>query len=206
MSDQITLKVAKRDERGKGPNRQLRAAGMVPGVYYSKEANIAVKMPLLPLEKAFRQVGTSHLMTLEIEGEKPVPVIIKELIRHPYKNRIDHVDFYGVDMKKSVRIQVQIETTGKPVGLDQGGILTIFRDTLDIECMPSDIPEGIVLDVTELNVNDHINIEDIEMPKGVTALFDENFAVVGVVAKAAEDEGEEGEEAEEAAEDSASEE
>jgi len=191
MSDQITLKVAKRDERGKGPNRKLRESGLVPGVYYSKGANVSVKMPLLPLEKVFRQVGTSHLMTLEIEGEKPVPVIIKELIRHPYKNRIDHVDFFGVDMDKPVRVHVGIETTGKPVGIDQGGLLTVFRETIEVECLPSDIPAIITLDVAGLNVNDHISIADIVMPKGVTALFDEHFAVVGVVAKST-GEGEEG--------------
>ncbi|BBD07448.1 50S ribosomal protein L25 [Desulfovibrio ferrophilus] len=194
MSEQVTLKVAKRDEKGKGPNRQLRAEGIVPGVFYSKESNIPVKMALLPLEKAFRKVGTSHLMTLEIEGEEPVPVIIKEMIRHPYKNRIDHVDFYGVNMKKTVRIQVKIVTTGKPEGIDKGGVLTIFRDSIEIECLPSDIPQEISLDVTALDVNDHINIEDIEMPKGATAIFDENFAVVGVAAKA-EEASEDGEEA-----------
>lgn len=194
MSEQITLKVAKRDEKGKGPNRQLRMKGIVPGVFYSKESNIPVKMPLLPLEKVFRQVGTSHLVNLEIEGEKPQPVIIKQLVRHPWKNRIDHVDFYGVDMKKAVRISVNIETTGKPVGIEKGGLLTIYRDTIEIECLPSDIPEKITLDVSGLEVGDHINIQDIAMPKGVTALFDENFAVAGVDAKVEEAaEGEEGE-------------
>ncbi|MBU1001034.1 MAG: 50S ribosomal protein L25 [Proteobacteria bacterium] len=193
MSEQITLKVVKREEKGKGPNRQLRMKGIVPGVFYSKESNIPVKMDLLPLEKVFRQVGTSHLMTLDINGEEPQPVIIKQLVRHPYKNRIDHVDFYGVDMKKTVRIQVQIQTTGKPVGIEKGGVLTIYRDSIDIECLPSDIPEIITLDVSLLEVNESINVQDIVMPKGVTALFDENYAVAGVDALAEEAEDEDAE-------------
>lgn len=197
MSNAITLKVSKREERGKGENRRLRAKGIVPGVFYDKGENIAVKATHLPLEKAYAQVGTSQLLNLDIEGDTR-PVIIKELIKHPYKNRIDHVDFYGVDMAKTVRVQVPVVTVGKPKGIDMGGVLTVFRDHLEIECLPADIPESIVVDVAALDVNENIAVDELATPEGVTVLFDEHFAVVGLVAKTTgEEEGAEEEEGEE---------
>ncbi|WP_461211070.1 50S ribosomal protein L25 [Desulfocurvus sp. DL9XJH121] len=201
MSETITLKVAKREERGKGENHRLRAAGFVPGIFYDKSENIAVKSAHLPLEKAYAKVGTSQLLTLDIDGDAR-PVIIKELVKHPYKNRIDHVDFYGVDMAKTVRVQVPVETTGKPKGLDFGGVLTIFRDHLEVECLPADIPSSLTIDVSGLDLNENVAVDEVPTPDGVTVLFDEHFAVVGLVAKAEEaGEGEEGAaEADEAAE------
>ena len=196
MSNAITLKVEKRDERGKGENRRLRSNGFVPGIFYDKGDNIAVKCLHLPLEKAYAQVGTSQLLNLDIAGDTR-PVIIKELVKHPYKNRIDHVDFYGVDMSKTVHVQVPVVTTGKPKGIDLGGLLTIFRDHLDIECLPSDIPESIVIDVANLDVGENIAIDELSLPEGVTVHFDEHFAVVGVIAKTeGSDDDEEGEEEE----------
>lgn len=193
MSNAITLKVEKREEFGKGENRRLRAAGFVPGVFYDKNENVAVKCAHLPLEKAYAQVSTSQLLTLEIEG-KARPVIIKELLMHPYKNRIDHVDFYGVDMTQTVHVQVPVVTTGTAKGIITGGVLTIFRDHLDVECLPADIPESIEVDVTELDAGENIAIDELTLPKGVTVHFDEHFAVVGVVVPTETEEEEEGEE------------
>lgn len=210
MSNQITLKVKKRDVTGKGAMRKLRATGLVPGVYYAKGENVMIQVEPLPLNKAFAKAGTSQLVYLEIEGGDTHPALIKELIRHPYKAQITHVDFFGVNLKKAVRVRVPVETTGKAKGEQFGGKLSIYRDGIEVECLPTDIPDKIVLDITELEVGDSIHIEDIAMPSGVAALFDENFAVLGLVVPTSTEEAEgeegEGEEAETEEEEAAEEE
>lgn len=196
MTDQITITVQKREATGKGPMRELHRKGIVPGVYYAKGENIMIQVEPLPLNKAYAKAGNSQLVYLKIEGEETRPALIKELVRHPFKTEITHVDFFGVDLKKSVRVRVPVETVGKPKGVIMGGKLTVYRDGLDIECLPTSIPDKITLDVSGLDVGDSIHIASIEMPAGVQALYDENFAVVGLVAPSTEEDGAEGKEAE----------
>ncbi len=190
MSDQITLNVQKREATGKGAMRKLREAGLVPGVYYAKDQNVMIQVEPLPLNKAYAKAGNSQLVYLQIEGGETHPALIKELIRHPYKTQITHVDFFGVNLKKAVRVRVPVETTGKAKGEVLGGKLTVYRDGIDVECLPTDIPDKIVLDVSGLALGDNIHIQDIPMPEGVQALFDENFAVLGLVAPSSAEEGE----------------
>jgi len=201
MSDQLILNVQKREATGKGAMRKMRVAGLVPGVYYTKSDNIMIQMEPLPLNKAYAKAGNSQLVYLNIEGEATHPALIKELVRHPYKRQITHVDFFGVDLKKAVHVRVPIETKGTPMGAVNGGKLAMYRDGLDVECLPTDIPDTIVLDISALNIGDSIHIADIELPAGVVSPFDENFAVLGLVAPTTEsEEGEEEEEEKEATE------
>lgn len=200
MSEVITLKATKREETGKGANRRLRAKNLVPGVFYSKGENIAVALESLPLEKAFAQVSTSQLLNLDIEGETR-PVIIREFRRHPYKTMLEHVDFYGVDMDKPVRVRVRVNTVGESEAVKMGAKLLQFRDAIDIECLPANIPADINIDVNDLKLNENLIISEVPMPEGVKAVYDDNFAVVGVTLKnASDDEEEEGAEEEAAAE------
>lgn len=202
MSDQITLNVKKREATGKGAMRKLRAEGLVPGVYYAKGQNVMIQVEPLPLNKAFAKAGTSQLVYLQIEGGDTHPALIKELIRHPYKAQITHVDFFGVNLKKAVRVRVPVETVGKAKGETLGGKLVVYRDGIEVECLPTDIPDKIVLDISGLDMGDNIHIEDVKIPGEVQVLYDENFAVLGLVAptsadeEGGEDEGEEAEAAE----------
>ncbi len=193
MAKRMTLQVQKREERGKGPNRQLRQAGFVPGVFYFQGENEPVKVPLLSLEKAVQAVGLSQLLDLQIETAAPKAVLIKEYVRHPYKNRIEHVDFCGVDMDKPVCVQVPVTTTGKAAGVEIGGTLVLFRDMLTVQCMPHNIPEEICINVTKLALGEKLSVEALELPEGVEVLYDDSFAVVGVSSKGVSA-GEEGEE------------
>jgi large subunit ribosomal protein L25 len=115
------------------------------------------------------------------------------------------VDFLGVDLKQTMDMDVPVEVTGTAKGQEQGGIVSMYVDTLSVTCLPTAIPDSIAIDVTDLDINDNIYVEDIRLPEGVTMKdYDENFAVVGVSppAESYEEEleaaeAEEGEEAEE---------
>ena len=190
MKEQLSLTVQSRAETGKGPNRRLRVQKMVPGVYYDdKGLNIPLVVADLPFRKVYQKAGTSHVFDLIIERDGKTethPSLIWVVQNHPWKNQVNHVDFYGVDPKKPVHIHVAVEITGKAKGITVGGKLELFRETLEVVCLPADIPDNIVIDVTELDMNQHVSVKDVVLPKGVTAVFDQNFTVVGVINPAAE--------------------
>uniref|UniRef100_A0A7C4EJQ7 50S ribosomal protein L25 n=1 Tax=Fundidesulfovibrio putealis TaxID=270496 RepID=A0A7C4EJQ7_9BACT len=128
-------------------------------------------------------------MTIEKDGKTETrPALIWVVQPHPFKNQYDHVDFYGVDPSKPLHIHVKVEVTGKAKGVVVGGKLEIYRDTLEVVCLPADIPAKIVIDVTELGLNQHVQVKDVQMPQGVKAVYDSNFAVVAVLAPEAEPE------------------
>ena len=184
MAELQTLAATKRTETGKGPNRRLRAKGSIPAVFYNgKGENLALKVPDMPFRKAYAKCGTTQVFNLEIEGHETIPSLIWKTVNHPFKNQVLHVDFFGVDLKKKLRVTVPVEFTGEPVGVKLGGgQLATYRDHLEVLALPLNIPESIVIDVTDLEMNHNLMIADVTPPEGVEMIFDDNFAVVGVTA------------------------
>lgn len=203
MSIEKTLNVQKRDARGKGANGRLRSRDLVPGVFYTATGeNVMVQAPTLPLEKLYESVGHTTVFNLEIEnnGTKEVhPVLIWQVQRHPYKNCFLHIDYYGVDLNKEVKVDVPLEFVGVAKGTKLGGILETYRENVRLASKPMDMPQKVVVDVTDMNIGDTISVADLKLPENVTAVHDRNFAIVSVLAKSKDDVAEEGE-AEEAAE------
>jgi len=194
MKEQLSLTVQARAERGKGPNSRLRAQKMVPGVYYDdKGVNVPVVVADLPFRKIFQKVGSSRVFDLIIDRDGKTethPSLIWVVDAHPYKNQIDHVDFYGIDPTKQVHVNVAVELVGKPKGVVVGGKLELFHETIEVSCLPASIPDKIVINVADLDLNQSVQIKDVVMPEGVKAIYDSNFAVVSVVSPVAEAEAE----------------
>ncbi|MCF8104664.1 MAG: 50S ribosomal protein L25 [Desulfohalobiaceae bacterium] len=222
MAEQYSLRVEKRTETGKNVMSRLRSSGYVPGVYYTKSGeNIQVQVPYGELERVFAKAHKSNIVDLAIQdGPEKInkPVLIWDIQKHPAKDLMLHVDFYGVDLKQKMEVDVGLEVTGEAKGAAAGGIVTFYRDTIRVSCLPSAIPDQIKIDVSELDINDSIMIEDVALPEGVTLKeSEEGFAVVGIAppektleeeeleAEAEEAEAEEGE-TEEGAKESTSEE
>lgn len=197
MAELLKLNVQERTKLGKGPNRRLRATGMVPGVYYdAKGANIPVKVEMVPLQKAYAALGNAQVfeLVLEKEGKTETHASLLWRVRNePIKGTPEHVDFYGVDLEKEIKVAVHFELTGTSPGVKLGGQLEQYRDFVDVICKPMDIPAAITIDISEMELFDSIRIEDVEFPEGVTPIFDENYAVITIAAQRAEEE-EEGEE------------
>jgi large subunit ribosomal protein L25 len=182
----MKLQVEGRTETGKGPIRRLRETGMVPGVYYdSKGNNASVKVDFVVLSKMVSAVGYSKVFELEIDADgktETMPCLIKAIDHHPLKPIYNHVDFFGVDLDKKVVVSIPVHVKGKAVGVTRGGKLGIFRETVDVECLPKDIPDNLILDVTNVGLGQSILVADVDFGEGVSAVYDDNFAVVGVVA------------------------
>ncbi|WP_338669810.1 50S ribosomal protein L25 [Pseudodesulfovibrio methanolicus] len=203
MAELLKLNVQERTELGKGPNRRLRATGMVPGIYYdAKGANIPVKVEMVPLQKAYAAVGNSQVFELVLErGGKTetMPAMLWRVRNEPVKGVPEHVDFFGVDLTKEIKVAVHFELVGSSKGVKLGGVLEQYRDHIEVICKPMDIPESIVIDITDMDIMDHVHIEDVTFPEGVTPVFDENYAVLSITAMQEEGEDEGAEEGVEAA-------
>lgn len=192
MSDQHVLGVDVRSEKGTATSRRMRANASIPGVYYNAEGdNVPFMVDRNPLQKLYDKVGLSQVFQLEIRDQgktRQQPAIIRDVQHHPVKGMITHVDFYGVDLAKKIHVYIPVEVTGKPKGVVLGGILEVFRDELEVVGLPLAIPEKVVIDVSHLDINHNVHIQDLTLPADVEFVFDDNFAVVGVASPAAVEE------------------
>jgi large subunit ribosomal protein L25 len=190
--EQMTLTVEKRTALGKGQNRRLRTTGLVPGIFYTAEGgNVLVQVKEMPLSKLYSKVGQARIFQLELslDGQTETkPSLIKDITYNPVKRNISHVDFYGVDMTKDIKVSVPVEVVGKAKGLVLGGVLEVYRESIEVVCKPDLIPDKIQLDVSEMEINDSIHIQQLALPDGVKAVFEDNYAVLGIEAPVAEPE------------------
>ncbi len=196
MSIEKTLQVGKREGRGKGSNRRLRAETLVPGVFYNGGGeNIPVQVPALPMEKLLSAVGRNTVFNIEIDdnGRKTkYPALIWDVQYHPFKRAFLHVDFYGVDLDKPVVVRVPIEFTGVSKGVKLGGQLETYRESIRLSGKPLDMPKKITVDISDMDINAAIHAADLALPEGVSAVYSTNYCIVAVHMPGSEEaEGEE---------------
>jgi large subunit ribosomal protein L25 len=194
-----TLTVQKRKPAGKGANRRLRAAGIIPAVLYTPGGeNIPVQAAEGPLLKIFTTLGRTAVFNVEVEdgAEKKIyPALIWDLDYYPTRNRLQHVDFFSVDLEKELKVRVPLEFTGTAKGTKVGGVLETFLEQLDILCKPLSLPSKITVDVSELDMGQALRVENLALPEGVRAATGSHLTVVGVNAPSGQEEAEEGAEA-----------
>ena len=187
---EIVVAAEKRTETGKNVNRRLRTRGLIPGVLYgAKSETTPVSVSPKEIGSILRSAtGENTLFDLELGGTRR-RVILKEFQLEPIKGRILHADFYEVALDKVLEIKVHVELTGVPVGVKvQGGILDFVTRELEVECLPADIPEKIVVDVSELELGKHVRVGELKMPEKVKLLTDPGLVVAHVVTPRAEEE------------------
>ncbi|MGH7856394.1 MAG: 50S ribosomal protein L25 [Candidatus Binatia bacterium] len=180
----VALRVNKRNDRGKGPARRVRAAGKVPGVFYGPRQKDALLLELEQAEFA-KKLGVlegAHLIQFdsELPELKDRMVLLREVQSHPVTGRVLHADFYEVDLTKKLEVTVALHFTGKAVGIEKGGILQPIVREVTVKCLPTEIPQFIPVDVTALDIHDSIHIEDLSFPAGVEAVYDDNVTLVTV--------------------------
>jgi len=181
---EVMLKVRPREKVGKEYAKKLRRSGFIPGVVYGQ------KTPSVLLEienKSFYAllrggVGENVLVTLSMDDEKDGQrkVLIREIQRDPVTGDILHVDFHEISLSKKLSIQVPIHLVGTPVGVKEGGILQHVLRELEVECLPTAIPEKFEVDVDNLKIGDSIHVADIKV-ENVEILSDPQSSIVTVV-------------------------
>jgi large subunit ribosomal protein L25 len=187
-----------RTTKGNSPARALRRDGAIPAVIYGPgKEPVSLSVNVYDLEQVLKGANTRQVfVNLAIEGAGTRMAMLKELQRHPVKGSFIHADFYEVAMDRKVHVKIPVTTVGKCQGVEMGGMLQIIRRELEALCMPSDIPEKIVIDITNLDMGESVHVEDIELKGDVELIHEVNFTILTVLSgRTAEEEGaEEGEE------------
>src|SRR5687767_14694298 len=168
-----TLDVVKREGRGKNEANRLRAAGRIPGVVYGTAKDgktpegVSVTVdPKEVLRILHSDSGANTLINLRLDGSE-ARVMVKEYQLDPVTHHLLHADFYQLAMDKAITVTVPIVLKGESRGVKlQGGLLDFVTRDIEVECLPTDIPEHIDVDVTELMLNQSIRLRDVaENPK-----------------------------------------
>ncbi len=171
MSGKYELNAEIRNVKGKGASRRLRREGeQLPAIIYGGEKeSVPLTLNHREVMKALEnEAFYSHILTLNIGGQKE-KVVLKDLQRHPYKVRMVHMDFLRVGHQK-ITMHVPIHFLGGDVApgvKTGGGIVSHLLSSVDVRCMPDDLPEYLELDISKLELNESIHLSQIKLPKGV---------------------------------------
>lgn len=173
-----------RASRGKNEARRMRVTGRIPAVVYGAfQDPVSVSVnPKDILKVLHSRTGHNSIFDVQIEGGEKTPVIVAEEQYHPIKGNLLHIDLKRIDLTRKLRVPVPIHLTGEAKGVkQQGGILDLVTRTIEIECIPDDIPNQFEIDVTELMVGSNIRVSELPVKEGVRVLTAPDTVIVHVV-------------------------
>ena len=165
--------------------RRLHREGKLPAVVYGHKATpMPLTLDKLEFQRVFTKSGRTHLVDLLVDG-RTEKVLVREIQTHPRRLGPTHVDFYQVDLQEKIKVEVPVHLTGESAAVKRGDadILHAIHD-LEVECLPTDIPEGFEVDLTPLaEIDDEFRVSELKVPSGVTILADPDELVVKIVHK-----------------------
>lgn len=185
--ERVALKVQVRDSVGKGAARSLRRSGLVPGVVYGRGFEPrAVAVEARALAAALHtQAGMNVLIDLDLpDGARsgPTTVVVKDTQRDLFRHQLIHVDFHAISLTDTIEMRVPVVLKGAARGVSEGGIIEHHLREVLVECLPTQIPDQIELNVTDLLVGRSLHASDLRVPEGVTLLTAPDEVVVTIVA------------------------
>jgi large subunit ribosomal protein L25 len=176
------LKVKERKETGTRKVKNLREQGWIPGVIYGHgEESKLIMVKEEDLKNLLHKLHSeATLLNLDFEG-KNLQVLMRDVARNPMDEKLLHVDFQHIHENEEVSVHVIIEFQGKPKGVEEGGVTNIEHRDLIVRCLPKDIPEKIVVDISSLEIGHSIHIKDLVIPEGIKVEEDPSVTVVNVL-------------------------
>lgn len=184
MSDAVKLKADERTVFKKSRLNKLRTKGRIPAVLYGPDVD---NTSIIIDEKDFKEaISTEHgenvLIELKVGDSDPVTTIIKEIQVHPVTVKIIHVDLCQIKLTEKVVREIPLEVEGEPKGVkEEGGVLEHIVRKVKVSCLPTDIPNKFVLDVSELGIGDGLEVGDIEPGEDIEVLTSLDALAVNVV-------------------------
>lgn len=190
--EKINLKAKTRQEAGKEAVKKLRNAGLIPAVVYKGKDCLNIKVASGDLLQVIHtKAGENVIVNLQIENVSKKPsrtAIIKEIQYHPVRGDVLHVDFNEISLTEALTVKVPVAAKGEAEGVKEDGVLEHALWEIEIECLPTQIPENIPVDVTPLKIGDSILVKDLQVPGGVKVLTDPEATVISLAAPRAEEE------------------
>src|ERR1700692_3320301 len=185
MRKEITIVAEQRTLRGKNEARRLRASGSAPAVLYGGSGD-AVAVAVKPKEInriLHSKTGHNTIFDIAVKGGETTPVMIVDWQNDPIKENILHIDLKRIDLNARIRVKVPVHVVGEPKGVKlQGGLHELITREIEIECLPDDIPEHYVVDVSELMIGDAIRASDVRLGDSVKLLSPPESVVSHVIA------------------------
>lgn len=184
--EKVDISVLKREELKSGKVGRLRRDNFVPAVVYGKGVNIPLKILDKELRKLHRiNFSESALVQLHISdngsSETVIPSIIREVQYDPLTERVIHIDFMQVSLEEKIRVHIPIVLSGEALGIKEGGVLEQILRDIEVEAKFTDIPEKLVVDVSNLHIGQSIHVSEIKVPPEVTLVTDPGEVIATVV-------------------------
>ena len=165
------LDLKERTVKGKSKARSLRRDGMVPGIYYFRgEENVDLQIDKKKLYHAMS--SGQHVFEVEMNGATQY-VTIKGIQYHPVTDEVLHIDLMQVNMTEKMKFTIPISLEGEAEGVKEGGVLSQILTTIDVNCLPTSVPDNILVDISNMELNSNMTVADIvNIPEGVEILSD----------------------------------
>ncbi|WP_077602850.1 50S ribosomal protein L25/general stress protein Ctc [Oceanobacillus sojae] len=178
----VKLNAQKREDLAKSATNEIRNNGRIPAVVYGKNKDPkTVSVDSVDLVKTVRDEGRNAIISLQVEGSDSVDVMLHDYQIDPIKDDLLHADFYIVNMSEEMDVEVSLRLDGESKGEKEGGVLQQPFYEIQVRAKPSDIPEEIVVDVSELDVNDSLSISDLKVTGNYEFLDDPDTTIASVV-------------------------
>lgn len=170
-AEQLSIEVQPREATGSRSSRRLRRSELVPAVVYGGgRESVSIQVPRRALLELFKKAGSEHaVFLLKLGGSgKERHCMVREVEVDPVTRQVVHVDFQRIDLKVKVKVEVPVELVGVPDGVkNEGGVLDFVTRHVEVECLPTDIPQHLVADVSALHIGQHVEAKDLRVPAGV---------------------------------------
>jgi len=195
--EKIILNTEAREEKGKTKVKALRKSDIIPAVVYRDgKESVCIKVDRRGLHDVLHtSAGENVLLTLKVKGDKKKAdrtCLIKEIQRDPIKDNIIHVDFNEISLTEKIKVKVPVHPHGEAQEvIKEGGVIDHPLWEVEVECLPTDIPEKIEVEVAEMKIGDTVYVKDLKIPSGVAVLTDPELTVLSAVPPAKEEVAEE---------------
>jgi large subunit ribosomal protein L25 len=179
---EVDLKAESREQVGKGAARKIRVTGKVPAVLYGPDLEpMRLTVDSRQLWHALHtDAGTNVLINLQVDGDSFL-TMPREVQQDIVRGTLLHVDFLRIRKDVAIQVEVPVHLTGESVGVKEGGVVEHHLWELRVECLPTQVPESIEADISQLNIGDSLHVSDLRVPQHVTVLTPEEETLVSVV-------------------------
>ena len=187
MSEEM-LTATVRQSKGKKFSRKRRHAGQIPAILYGAGPSMMLEMDEVRTRRYIANLyGTHRLVPLKIEdetgGTSEHQVLIQEIQQHPYKQKLLHLDFRQLDTKAPITLKVPLKVVGTSPGVKKGGVIQMIAREIPVTCLPAHIPEFIEVDVSNLDFNDSIRVNEVQYPESVQSAATQNYSLLTVIGR-----------------------
>jgi large subunit ribosomal protein L25 len=181
----LELNATMRTATGNSPSRALRREGNIPAVLYGPGSeSVLLSISSLDLGHALKKASVSQIIfNLGIQSAETGSrtAMIRELQIHPMSRKFLHVDFYEISKDRKITVNVPVVVKGKAKGIEEGGMLQIIEREIEVLCLPFEVPESILIDITELGIGDSIHVKDLKVSENVEIPADNNYTILTIL-------------------------